>query len=201
MAPKIGTFGRFVNDVLDSVGVTGYEFVISPLVDQISRGEALKMPFYGRTTLEVSHTSGMFRDLGGLFGSNDIDLEDIDSIEVTIKPRPRQNIERAVKKLIRRIDDDGLERMVMKARDEAHDHLMEVYLAGRGLVSDRIDTREEVQLYDAFYARIQQNGVLTEKVTEYVGHADMETRQIGAINRLNDAAAWAAAVVPLPQDD
>lgn len=199
MAPKPLAFTHFVNDIFDSVGLgSRYSFACEPILTQTTKADALAMPFIGRSTIQVTKGSTLYEDFRNFIGSPIEDFRDIDSFEVIIKPRRKQDIGQAVKKLINTLPDAGLEKMVLRAREEVHGQMVDLYVAGMGGVSDIIDTKDERKVLAVIEQKVRDNAVLKAKVKEHVRNAKFKKTSLKGINTLSDHHTWTAAIRSVP---
>lgn len=149
------------------------------------------MPFVGRSTVQIAATNSIFGELMNIIGGEAEEFTDVDSFEITIKPKKHKNISNAAKRLIRATPDAGLDKMVIKAKEAAHESLIELYLAGNGLISDQINLRDERNLTSRIREKIEQNTTLREKVAEYEHHAAVPHTPLDFITSYRNASAWA----------
>ena len=69
-----------------------------------------------------------------------------------------------------------------------------MYLAGKGAVSDFINTKDERALYDEVHEKVVENKILAEKVMELESDEKFEKEELEAISSFHDVAAWAAYI-------
>lgn len=167
LAPRVTALGHLINRTMSSSGLGKYEFVVEAFVHQASKAEALKLPFLGKTVIEVSKYNGAFQRAIDMISVGGADFQNIATFELVIKPKRGKNIEQAVKKAIHAIDDDGLTKFTVKAKDEIDGHLTELYLAGMGSVTDSIDKKDIGAINEAFKSRISDNSLLQKKIQEF----------------------------------
>lgn len=189
MAPKAMAFANFLNSVLDAVQIHEYRFDLQAVLQDTSVEDALKMPFIGRSSIQVSKESRLFDDLRVQFGGSVEDFESVDSFEIVIKPKPRQNIEKAVKRAIKNVKHVGLEKFVCNAKEDLHDQLTEHYLVGNGMLSDLNSKGTEMEIYDAIKARVS-NPVLAEKLREFEQNEGIAKKLPGIFSDLSVSSAW-----------
>lgn len=197
MAPKAMSFSHFVNSVIEAVGISDCRFVLHPLMEETSFSDALAMPFIGRSAVQVSKESGFFEDLRNLFQGTAEDFEDVDSFEIVIKPRRRKNIEAAVKRIIKTIPQDGIDRFVFRAKEDLGDQLMDFYLAGQGILSDLVEKGNDFEIYKAIEAKVKANTLLAKKVLEHEEDEAFTREEPAPFSSLHDADAWAARILDL----
>lgn len=191
MAPKSRTFSQFVNDLFEAIGLGAYSFVLQPLMKQYTKADALAMDFVGRSVVQVTKENSFFEELRDFFGGTAEEFADVDAFEVVIKPRRKQNIRPAVRHVVNTVDDAGLDKMLLRAREEIGDNLMDVYLAGKGQVADDLDKSKENTIREQIRQKAVKNSVLQEKVREHEANDEFEKTEPGAFAELHDANAWA----------
>lgn len=201
MAPRIPSFAIFINDILKSININNYQFTIIPFLYQATKADALLMPFIGKSILQINKSNSCFDHLANMFGGEVIEFEDVDSFEITIKPKSRKNIEKAVKKMVSTISDEGLEKMIIKAKDEQHPALIDLYLAGKGLLADNINTRDERLILQKIKEKITNNSALQQKVIEHEQDEAIPQASIDSISQFNDAATWSTAILDIQESN
>ena len=194
MAPRFSSFALFMNNIFKSVGITKHEFVVHPLMVQSTKADALGMPFVGKTTIQVNKESNFFEKIRDSVGGTVEEFSDVDSFEVVIKPRKRQNIDAAAKKFINAIPDSGLDKMLVRAKDELQGQLVDLYLAGKGILSDSLDNKQEVNLYNEISTKVSSNEILAQKIVEFEKDGKYERKRIKPIFRLHDVDSWADSI-------
>lgn len=199
MAPRFTSFGAFINDVLQAIGINDYQFNLIPFLHQASKADVMSMPFIGKSTIQINKDNGFFDDVVNCLGGSVDEFEDVDSFEIIIKPKNKKNIEKAVKKMVTAISDDGLEKLLIKAKDDLHPSLIDLYLAGNGLVADNITTRDEREIAQKVREKIANNSVLQMKVANHEQDEAIKQVEIKAISKFYNDSAWANAV-PVIQD-
>jgi len=197
MSPKNTAFTLFINNVFKTLQLH-YSFIAHPLLQQSSRQEVMAMPFVGRSAIQVSKENSFFDDIKNAINGTVEEFSDVDSFEIIIKPRHRKNIEAAVKKMITAVPDQGLDKMVVRAKEEVHDGLVDLYLAGQGIVSDNISTKNELELAIEITQKVTSNELLEIKVKEHEGDEAIAKDKLDALLRFTEQSAWSSAVSDIP---
>ncbi len=190
LAPKVTALIHLINSILEKIGQGNLKFVAQALLHQASRNEVLNLPFIGRTIIEVSKENSFAEDIKNFVGASADDVGEIESFELIIKPKRRKNIEPLVKKFIRNIPEDGVEKLIIKAKDELQDHLTDLYLVGKGAISDYINTRDENAIYEHIVTKTENNMLLKQKINEFANDERFTETGLENIRRFNDAATW-----------
>jgi len=194
MAPKSKSFVDFVNDIFTEIGIDDYWFVTHPIMHESTKAEALKMGFIGRSVITVNSENDAFNHLRKMVGGTTEEFSDIDSFDITIKPRTRRNIKSAVQKFINKVPSNGLDKMLIRAKEELQGSLIDLYIAGSGGVADIIKTRDERFLHDEIIGKIKANAVLSEKVKEYESDEKYTKNKVASITDLHSVDTWHSRV-------
>lgn len=197
MAPKAKTFGVFLNDLLEAVGLSEYQIVFHPLLEQSTRSDAMAMEFMGRSVIQITKENAFYEDIRNFFGGTSEEFADVDAFEVIIKPRRRQNIKPAIKKVISSIEDEGLDKMIIRSREEIGGELMDIYLAGKGHVSDVIEKSKDGSIKHQVEEKIKSNSLLKEKIKEHESNDEFEKMEPNAFSGLHNADSWASRLSDL----
>lgn len=190
MAPKAKTFANFMNDLFDAVKISDYRFVLHPFMQQTSEEEVMTFPFIGRSSIVVNKYNNVFDEVRKLFSIEDHDLVDIDSFELIIRPKRQKNINEAIKKIIRKTGQEGVDKFILRAKEELDGHVMDLYLVGQGQISDDLSGVPEEGIVQKIQGFIRSNPVLREKVREHVGNGRFTNKKIEVFSRFDSADAW-----------
>lgn len=166
MAPRAKSLLEFINDLFKKLGLGHYEIYSLPLMHQATKEEVLTLPYLGKTSIEIGRDNGLFKDLFDFSGGSADDFKDVSSFEVIIKPRPKQDIRKAVKKFINKIDDTDLHKMIVRAKEDLDDSLTDLYLVGKGAIFDTITSGSEQFICESIQSRITENPLLKSKINE-----------------------------------
>ncbi len=190
MAPRFQAFVGFLEDIFAAIGLNEYQFILHPLLHQASKADVMSMDYMGRTSVQINKESSFFEDMRNIFNGTTEDFADVGSIEITIKPMPRKNIDVAVRKVLRHVPDEGLDSFVIKAKQTIADQLVEVYLAGNGHLSDTIKKDSDQRINDQIREKINRNNVLLDKASEYITSGDFRSETPEAFLRFLPQDAW-----------
>lgn len=190
MAPKYKAFSDFMGELFCAAGLTDYQFVLYPMLKQATKADALKMEFMGRASIQVNKENSLFDDLRDSFGGTVEDFIDVDSFEIIIKPRPKKDISPAMRKVLNNVPTTGLDSFIMKAKEAADDQMMELYLAGKGQVSDTLNKNAEQAIDAQIDEKLARNEILMEKVNEHEANDEFQKEEPAAFVYLHNANAW-----------
>lgn len=190
LAPKIDVFANYINNLFEALGIPHWVFLPQPLLYQATKNEALALPYVGRTTIELARQNTLLQDFLATMSVDTSDTDELESIEIIIKPKLKKNIKSLVTKFLTSIPDEGVEKLVTRARSEASSQMMDLYLVGRGAISDAIDKTKENQIPNQIEEKMNANSHLQTKLTEYITNESFEENSLDAIVRFTNASAW-----------
>lgn len=198
LSPKITVFANYINDLLDKIGIMEFEFIPQALLTQATKADIVKVNHVGRTTIELSRDNTFFQDLFNSLSCENKDTMDIDGIEIIIKPKIRKNIKETVVKLIEKIPDEGIEKIVLKAKDDAASQMIDMYLVSKGAVYDTIDKSKEIHIPSYLENKASENSCLKERLLEYQSNESFKTIKPDSILLPNDTSSWSIIVSNIP---
>jgi len=189
-APKIGALASFIDNIFERLKLK-YNFVVESILHQASKSDALGLDFIGRTVVEIDRYNDFFKDFSNvLTGSSDGNNLDIDSFEIIIKPKRKKSIASFVKKAILKSGDEGVDKFIIKAKDDIHDHLTDLYLVGKGAISDNINSKDELTIYESIVSKTDGNQLLKQKIEEFSNDERFTKEQPKNISVFYNADSW-----------
>lgn len=198
LAPKQKALVLLMEYFLQQTGRDRYRIVVEPFLTQASRQDVMNAQFIGQSTIRVSRENSFFEGIVGLSGFEVPDFSDVSAFEIKILPKRKRNIERPTKQLIQAIPDEGLEKMTLRVREHLHEQLTEFYVAGKGAISDFVDTRTEAGVSDALVQKSQQNAMLQECLEEHMSNDEFSNQIPNSLASLTDISTWPTAVRAVP---
>lgn len=201
LAPKFDVFGNYINSLLEALGITDWKFVQQPLLHQATKAEALAMPFIGRTTIALDKENNFAQDILASISANTEDTVELEGIEIVIKPIKRQNVKKTVKKLLNAIPEKGIDKMIVKARNESLSTMTELYVVGQGAISDNISKVDESKIAGNLKEKLSKNSILSTKITEYTSNEELEKKVIDSILRYSNDSTWTSLLSNLQSSD
>ena len=201
LAPKFDVFGNYINNLLEALGIADWKFVQQPLLYQATKAEALSMPFIGRTTIALDKENSFVQDMLASISANTEDTMELEGIEIIIKPIKRQNVKKTVQKLLNSIPDEGIDKMIVKARNESLSAMTELYVVGQGAISDNVNKIDDSKIANKLKEKVLKNSILSTKITEYVSNEDLEKKVIDNILRYSNDSAWSSLLSNLQSSD
>lgn len=197
MAPKADVFASFVNKIFDKIKLSGYTFIIEPVLKQATREEVMNMPFIGKATIALSKENGLAGQFLEMISAKPEDTFDLDAIEVIIRPMKKKNTKNVVCKLIEAAGEDGMEKLIVKAKEDMGSRLMDLYITGKGPITDSVSITKPAKVADYMVERCQNNKYLHSQLQELRNNARFTKKTLKMVTELADAAAWPAAVAGL----
>ena len=198
LSPRVGLFVNYINELFVGLGHQKWQMIPHAILSQTTKAEALKLAHVGRTTMEVSRENAFFEDICGSLGAETKDMEDLESIEIIMKPKPRKNIKPLVSKAMSHLPDEGVEKLLLKAKDEAASQMQELYIAGKGAVYDMVDKSRGGKIPELLESKVAKNEVLKRRLGEFAANEDYEKEIPEFILCYSDIAAWTDPVFSVP---
>ena len=197
LAPKFTVFSYFVNQIFQVLGWHDYEFEAEAFLHQATKEEALSLPFLGRTVIQMAKAHSFTDDFMGILGASVADTQDIASFEITIRPKRKCNIEHAVKRFISTVPEDGLSKMIVRAKGDIEGSLADLYLVGKGAIADIIESKNDAVISTAFNSKMAANRLLQEKVEEFVKNDRFKKADLNDLPNFRNPNPWSSSVSDL----
>lgn len=193
LSPRFTVFSNFLNDILRELGVVNYCFDLHPFLQQTTKERVLAMPFLGRSTIQIEKENAWTQNIQNFFNATAQDFAEIDSFEITIKPKKGKDIKEAVTKALNAIPDNGLRSIVIKAREDMDANLKEFYILSEGAISDLLDTKDERIILDRIRSKIRDNTILAGKVNQHENDTSFTTADVQDIAFYSTINNWPTA--------
>ncbi len=185
--PKNTVWLDFINQIFMKLNIGKYTIDSFPLPSMATRDEILKMDIVGRTTFEIDNSNDFAKQIMGLFCA---DVNEIDCLEVIIKPKSKKSIINSFAKLCGSLNDDGLKKFLVKAKASIEDSLKDFYIVGKGYVSDSIKSRDDFNICEEITDKISNNPILNEKIQEFIIDERFYSDEIQDITCFNSIDNW-----------
>lgn len=189
LSPKFDAFCSVINSLLGYTGNGAWDFCVKPLVHQATRDEAVRMNYIGKTTIEVKRENSLARNILNVINA-DGDADELDSLEITLKPKKGRSIKSAVTHLISSTSDDGVEKLVMKAKNEATSAMLDLYVVGRGVISDNLGNHDESVISDIMECKIRDNENLRDQLEIFKADGQQNEANYSGILSIDSVSAW-----------
>ena len=186
--PKNSSLIQFINDLLKKLQISSWKFCSECFVTSSSREEVLRMPFIGRTRIEVDPGNNFGRAIAGFLGHGN--TNEVDSYEVIVKPRKRQNLSNTSEKTFENIEDEGLRKLIVRAKADLDEQLTDFYITTQGALSDTFTKGTESEILDRICDRVNNNSLLNQKIEELDEDELYQEEQIGSIHNFTESVAW-----------
>lgn len=185
--PRNKSFNYFVNSIISSLNISMYEFKSFGLMHQSSKADVLKLPFIGKTIVQVGEGNNLFDHIKGFLGFK---VKDIDSFVIEVRPKRKKSIKQSVEGLSAKINDDGLLKYIVRAKESQEEALEDYYIACSGGVSDSISAREDSKIYIEMADKSKNNSILAEKIEEFDDAPEFSNDTVQDIAKFNQSTAW-----------
>lgn len=199
LSPKFDAFTDLINEILSRTDNGNLNFCVTPLVRQATKDEAVSMDYIGRTTIEVTRENSLVSHFLN-FLSADSGCDELDGLEITLKPKHSRSIKPVVEALISHTSDEGLKKLVIKAKNDASSAMLDLYVAGRGVISDMIDVADDSSIAATIEEKANKNANLQEQIREYISNGQIDKADFSRILRYCDEPSWTSFVEAV-QDD
>lgn len=190
LAPKFDAFCNMVNTLLSYTGNGSWQFCIKPLTHQATKQEAVSMNYIGKTTIEMTTENTLARHFLNVVGAGS-NVDELDSIEITLKPKKNRSIKPIIEKVVSATSDEGLEKLIIKAKNDASSAMLDIYVSGKGVISDNLGQHDEAIIPDIIETKIRENVKLREQVQEFIKNGQINEADFSWILRFSDITSWA----------
>lgn len=197
LSPKFTAFQMYINNLLVMLKIEDISFVVHPLKTEITKTQAMTLPFIGTTRFLVRKDSSLGESFKEFFlgSTNSNDLEVIESFEIVIKPAPRKSLTDTIKKTLVSMEDDGIKGIILRGKQNLEDNVKDFYIHSAGALYDEIKNTEENKVFDEIKEKIENNAELKDKVEEY--EQEIPEQMDDRISYLYSPANWASNRVRL----
>ena len=193
LSPKFDAFTDLVNEILSRTDNGNINFSVKPLIKQATMDEAVSMEYIGRTTIEVDRHNTLTEHLLNFLKVKD-SSDHLSSIEITVKPKNSKSIKPIVEAIIANTSDEGLKKLTLKAKNDASSAMLDLFVAGRGVISDTLDVIDESLISASIEEKIGKNITLQEQLMEHIKSGQKDKADFSRILRYCDEHSWTAFV-------
>ncbi|KHV80548.1 hypothetical protein A7907_02970 [Acinetobacter baumannii] len=202
LSPKFTAFQMYINNLLLMLKIQDISFLVHPLKTEITKTQAMTLPFIGTTRFLVRKDSNLGESFKEFFlgSTNPNDLEVIESFEIVIKPAPRKSLTDTIKKTLISMEDEGIKGIILRGKQSLEDNVKDFYIHSAGALYDEIKNTEENKVFDEIKEKIENNAELKDKVKEY--EQEIPEQMDDRIAYLYSPANWASdrvCLFPLSQ--
>lgn len=193
-APKVDVFVSFVNKLLAATGSDHLQFYLHALMHQATKDEAHEFTHIGTTHIEIGRENSKLQDVLAVLGGDYDDAAELQGMRIILKPRRKQNIKEIVEQVMEEMPEDGLERFMMRAKAEVGSQTMDLYLTGKGAVSDVVSTSDDSRIAEHLMSKANSNAYVAAKLSEYVENEEFEEVVLESVLHYSDVNSWASLV-------
>lgn len=172
------------------LGLGALRFVVEPMKNSMSKSNAMTLPFIGRTRLMVNKHHDLFGHIANMLVGQASDRDVIEEMEVIIKPAPRKNVSQSMSRVINNTSQNGLEGIIIRAKENLEDQLKDVYISSSGAIFDEVNSIDEDIVYQKMADRLTNNLLLAEKVNEYEQTNSFARTPLNSLIHYYDANNW-----------
>lgn len=188
--PKNNSLIHFTNDLIKKLNLTGHTFNSEPFLISTTKAEAARIPFIGRTKVEVDPQNTLGQQMGSFLGFGN--SNEIDSYEVTIKPKRGRNLKDANPSFLNRVDETGLKKFIIKAKVDLEEALTEFYISTQGAMQDVINSNAEGDIISELSTRVAANPLLGDKLTELNNNRLYNRDEIQSLDPFAELGSWSS---------
>jgi len=190
LAPTITAFTYFINQILLKLSVEGYNFVTTPLVQQITREKARKMHFVGATSVRINHANSLFQDILNVVSITEDEALDLGFFELKLITKRNKDIKASAKKILD-IPPSGIDLLQIRAKNELHERLIDYRIENSLVLRDIVDRQSKVDIFTQIEELVLKNKNIAPKVQEYINANGIgEVGAISALSKFNSTDNW-----------
>lgn len=191
-SPRVTAFKNFFNDMFMLLNEGRLHFVITQMKNSVTKSQATSLQFVGRTEVKVNKDNSLFNHIADHLMGETVDRDMIETIEVIIKPALKQNIRQSVGRAINRVEQTGLEGIVLKGKDAIDMPLRNYYITSTGGIFDEEDSLDSNTIRNSMSKGLKENELLHEKIKDYENDDELNFSSL-PLERLEhyyDAENW-----------
>lgn len=169
LSPKITQFWDYINEYLRKIGCPeNYQIIGSPLAAKSNFHELMNMDFIGKTAIQINRHHSKFSAIKEFLGSEE-DFDEVEGIEVIIKPKRNKNIKSIVAGTNDLLEGGNVDKFTARAKGEAYATLTDLYIIGNGGLFDDLNVKHKSvnKVRDAIGTKIRDNQKLHQILREY----------------------------------
>lgn len=200
-APKFIMLNHFINEIFENLGIVEHKLSMIPLSAQSSKKEVINMPFIGTTRVALTKENGFLKNIVGQFGVSTKNIDDIESIEVIIRPAKGKNAKEPVTEMLNALPDAGVSKLITKAKSSLMPYMTDLYLVGEGAISDSISNVKEDRIAANLTDKAEANQRLKAKLAEIKENEDFDEDSCDGILRYHNDDTWSEFVLRLQNAD
>lgn len=184
--PKNTYWTDFINDLIQRLNINNFYFESTPFPVAATRNEIIDLSFKGSTFIQINKRNKIFNQLSKLLCIGD----DVNIISIQFKPERRRQMPLSNDSIAENLQDDGLEKYIVKGKKSLQDSITDFYIVGSGHISDSISASGEIDICKAIIDKISRNKDLKNEVREYSDDDSYSKRDIEIISNYINPDSW-----------
>ncbi|MGV1097817.1 hypothetical protein ACUUL3_00205 [Thiovibrio sp. JS02] len=184
--PKNTYWTDFINDIIQRLNINNCYLESSPFPTSATRNEIMDLSFKGSTYIQINKKSKIWSQMAKLLCIGD----DVNRISIQFKPEPRREMSLSNDNIAKNLQDDGLEKYIVKGKQTLQDAITDFYIVGSGHISDSIIASGEVDICNAINEKVRRNQGLKSAVKDYTDDDSYSKRNIEIIANYHNLDNW-----------
>jgi len=191
-APSISVFKDYVNSILPQIGVGGFEFKMDELTHNMDKNVAAELPYIGSTSIQVDSLNPLYNLIADYLFSDADDKKDVEVIQITLKPSPRQNIRSSVRSSILKLKEQGLLgiRINGKKDGETDDKQKKFRVTELGPITEELNSIDKSYIYNEMQKFLDENMLISGKYKQHISHHEFGDDDLTDLSRFYNIEEW-----------
>ncbi len=189
-SPRATAFKNFFNDMFMLLNEGRLNFVITQMKNAVTKEQAANLQFIGRTELKINKDNSLFKHIADHLMGETADRDMIETIEVVIKPALKQNIRQSIGRAVNRVEQTGLEGIVLKGKDAIDKPLRNYYITSSGGIFDEEDSLDNNTIHDTMLKGFKENVLLEDKIHDYEKEIEFSSEPLKQLEVYYDPEKW-----------
>lgn len=157
--PKIGSFGKYYDNFFFNAN-NNRNIKFEPIRKTVTPAQALQYAHMGKVNVKLEPNSPFaLREMTNFLGITAVDLNDVDSFEITIKPKHLKNIKDTIRPTLNNLPV-GVREMTIAAKQALGDQAIEIHVATTGGIYDIVNTRTNISIQSQMETNFNNNADL-----------------------------------------
>lgn len=189
-SPRVNAFKNFFNDMFMLLNEGRLSFVTTKMTNSISKDKAANLQFIGRTEFKVNKDNSLFTHITDHLMKEISDLDMIETIEIIIKPALKQNIRQSIGSALHKVEQKGLEGIILKGKNEIDMPLRNFYITSSGGIFDEAESLNNDRIYQDMSKGLEENPLLPEKIKLYEQDIEFSDNDLNQLEFYCDPENW-----------
>lgn len=161
--PKIKRFTDLVNGIFRRCEKDDYQYCCAPFSMSVDVKHALKFSFKGSVKFEIKRGAPLFDTIIAAWNSP----QDVDRMVIEMYPQMKSSMENTFNTVVNGAVESGVSKLIVRARDELEDQMMDYYVVGNGKMSRVIQGKKEEDICFEMQQDVAKNSLLKEALHDY----------------------------------